>query len=129
MELENKDEKRIVELVSDVIFHKSWKKPSHGICCTCQQCGYTYDDCKCDCVDNINTTLEIINIMQEDGYCVEITFNSGIKVNVGGYVEYYQFFDNPHNNEKSICMGVCLTALAAKGIFFTMQIEIEDINE
>ena len=22
-------------------------KPTHGPCCTCQKCGYSFDDCKC----------------------------------------------------------------------------------
>lgn len=24
-----------------------WRKPSHGPCCTCQDCGYAHDDCQC----------------------------------------------------------------------------------
>jgi len=26
----------------------SFIKPGHGPCCTCQTCGYNYDDCVCD---------------------------------------------------------------------------------
>lgn len=26
---------------------KRLKKPGHGPCCTCQQCGLSYDDCGC----------------------------------------------------------------------------------
>ena len=33
------------------------RKPTHGECCTCQDCGYYYDDCVCD--DNrIITTVQ-----------------------------------------------------------------------
>jgi hypothetical protein len=24
-----------------------YKQPGHGPCCTCQTCGYNYDDCVC----------------------------------------------------------------------------------
>ena len=26
----------------------SFKRPTHGSCCTCQTCGWNYDDCRCD---------------------------------------------------------------------------------
>lgn len=26
---------------------KDHKKPGHGSCCTCQNCGYCYDECVC----------------------------------------------------------------------------------
>ena len=27
---------------------KEHRKPTHGSCCTCQECGYFYDDCVCE---------------------------------------------------------------------------------
>jgi len=52
------------------IIEKPWKdyfgsleikpnqKPSHGSCCTCQTCGYDYDNCNC-------TIREIIKFIDE----------------------------------------------------------------
>ena len=40
-----------------VTFEEWWKKtyqrkPTHGPCCTCQDCGQFYEnDCRCDCKD------------------------------------------------------------------------------
>lgn len=33
------------------MFNGKPRKPDHGSCCTCQQCGYFYDDCICHVVD------------------------------------------------------------------------------
>ena len=30
-----------------VLIKKYYRLPTHGICCTCQRCGQSYDDCKC----------------------------------------------------------------------------------
>lgn len=38
-------------------------KPTHGPCCTCQSCGYYYDDCVCthnEIVDTINSLTVIL---------------------------------------------------------------------
>ena len=36
---------------------KSFRKPTHGECCTCQDCGYYHDECVC--LDNeIITTIK-----------------------------------------------------------------------
>lgn len=29
-----------------------WKRPTHGSCCTCQTCGWEYEECKCGYSDN-----------------------------------------------------------------------------
>jgi len=36
-------------------------KPGHGPCCTCQTCGYHYDDCVCD----DNEIIEALNKIPE----------------------------------------------------------------
>ena len=39
--------------------------PGHGICCTCQKCGYNYDDCVCfhnELLDTINEAFNLDNL-------------------------------------------------------------------
>ena len=41
--------KRIAELEGEIAkMKKYFHKPAHGTCCTCQKCGHTYDECRCD---------------------------------------------------------------------------------
>lgn len=53
--------KFLMEETGDLLVHGFKKvefiKPKHGSCCTCQKCGYNYDDCVCwhnEVVDVIN---------------------------------------------------------------------------
>jgi hypothetical protein len=40
---------RIAELEGEIAkMKKYFHKPAHGTCCTCQKCGHTYDECRCD---------------------------------------------------------------------------------
>lgn len=36
-------------------------KPTHGSCCTCQDCGYEYDSCVCE----TNALLEKLNAIEK----------------------------------------------------------------
>ena len=39
----------IAELEAEIAkMKKYFHKPAHGTCCTCQKCGHTYDECRCD---------------------------------------------------------------------------------
>lgn len=31
---------------------KAWRRPTHGMCCTCQLCGWDYDNCQCGYADD-----------------------------------------------------------------------------
>ena len=45
----NKAEARITELEGEIAkMKKYFHKPTHGPCCTCQKCGHSYDECRCD---------------------------------------------------------------------------------
>ena len=45
---------------------KPFRKPTHGSCCTCQYCGYYYDQCACG--DNEIITA-IKNLEKEKTLC------------------------------------------------------------
>lgn len=38
----------ITDILREVLGPERHTKPGHGICCTCQECGFHYDDCECD---------------------------------------------------------------------------------
>lgn len=40
-------DKHYEEVIRNIV-KNDIKKPTHGICCTCQYCGYDYDDCRCE---------------------------------------------------------------------------------
>lgn len=31
---------------------RPWSRPTHGACCTCQTCGWDYDNCQCGYADH-----------------------------------------------------------------------------
>lgn len=39
------------------------KKPTHGTCCTCQDCGYGHDDYECECPRN-RTIEEVLELLK-----------------------------------------------------------------
>ena len=41
---------------------KEKKKPDHGSCCTCQNCGYNYDNCICNHNEHLKAIKEIFEI-------------------------------------------------------------------
>ena len=48
-EARNNLETYIAELEGEIAkMKKYFHKPAHGTCCTCQKCGHTYDECRCD---------------------------------------------------------------------------------
>jgi len=39
--------KEIDAMIAEKIFGEKFIKPTHGTCCTCQTCGWDYDNCIC----------------------------------------------------------------------------------
>lgn len=37
------------------------RKPTHGTCCTCQDCGQSHDDCNCTEIEIINNLISILS--------------------------------------------------------------------
>ena len=44
-----------------------YHKPGHGSCCTCQSCGEHYDDCNCDCPDDLDACHAAEERLREKG--------------------------------------------------------------
>lgn len=41
---------------------KTTRKPTHGVCCTCQKCGWSHDDCICEHNFRLNKLMEILEL-------------------------------------------------------------------
>jgi Lar family restriction alleviation protein len=52
---------------------KYFRKPTHGACCTCQKCGHSYDECRCDLdetvdeLENANKRIAMLEATVEVG--------------------------------------------------------------
>ncbi len=58
--------KELDALISDEIFSKPFRKPTHGPCCTCQVCGYANDwDCQCGFSESNSRAWEIVDKLDE----------------------------------------------------------------
>lgn len=52
-------------LVSETIFGVPFVTPGHGTCCTCQDCGYAYEECKCGYVTSIGMAWEVLEWLRD----------------------------------------------------------------
>jgi hypothetical protein len=50
-----------------ILMGKPWKKPTHGTCCICQRCGYSYDDCQCYYSTGFYDAWNVAQKLMEDG--------------------------------------------------------------
>ena len=50
---------------------KPFKTPGHGPCCTCQTCGYDYDDCVCGFSEYFEDAWDLVDIMTNKGIWLE----------------------------------------------------------
>lgn len=75
-------------------------KPSHGSCCTCQVCGYSYEDCNCLAreavkeIDHALTSLkELDRVDRKELFETMEKINKEKLSNLLGYGELYDFVD------------------------------------
>ena len=71
----NDKKEEIDDLEKQVQKWQRIRKPEHGTCCTCQRCGESYDDCRCD-IDELADELadkdkEIADLKQTVSEVVE----------------------------------------------------------
>lgn len=58
-----------------------FRKPTHGTCCTCQVCGWDYDNCQCDYSADIAAAWEVeehikeLGLTTRYGYCLNRIIN------------------------------------------------------
>jgi pentatricopeptide repeat protein len=51
---------------------KPFRKPTHGSCCTCQTCGWDYDNCQCGYSEYIEKAWRVVEKMRERGLYITV---------------------------------------------------------
>lgn len=55
---------------------KAWTRPTHGRCCTCQDCGWDHDNCQCGYSENEDKAIlledEIDRRGLQEQYCIAL---------------------------------------------------------
>ncbi len=61
-----------------------FRKPTHGRCCTCQNCGRDYDSCGDSCYfdEDISAAWPIVEKLRDRGWSVELYTDSQIPARV-----------------------------------------------
>ena len=62
---ELKPGKELDALVAEIM-GRPFRKPTHGSCCTCQTCGYHYDDCQCGYSEDELMALAVYDTIKSD---------------------------------------------------------------
>jgi len=74
--------KEIDAMIAEKIFGWKFIKPTHGTCCTCQTCGYNYDDCICGYSINLEKSWEVIEAFMYGKYPSKYATNCEITLHI-----------------------------------------------
>lgn len=74
--------KEIDALVAEKMFGFKFIKPTHGSCCTCQTCGYDYDNCICGYSEYLEKAWEIIERFQYGKYPSKFPTNCKMTISI-----------------------------------------------
>lgn len=86
--------KEIDALIAEKLFGFSFRKPTHGTCCTCQTCGWDYENCICGYSQYLEKTWDVIEAFQFGKYPSKYATNCEISITIN---------ENEKENEKYIC--------------------------
>lgn len=102
-------------IIAEKIFKMPFRKPTHGPCCTCQTCGWDFDNCQCGYGKCIEMTWRIVKELRKKNIKLVLFENqSGNE-----YHNYYAYLGKSHplGQEPWIISGetveeaICLAAL------------------
>jgi len=88
MEISEMKAGRELDALVAELMGKPFRKPTHGTCCTCQVCGWDYDNCQCNYGEFIDKALLVVEKMRNmpgfveiihDGMMWVVTFENGHK--------------------------------------------------
>jgi len=94
-------------LVAEHIFKTPFQKPGHGPCCTCQTCGWSFDDCQCGYSESRDMAWEILEKFAY--YELKKLF---LRYNV--YIENNDNIRSGHSQENTAPLAICKAALLAQ---------------
>ncbi len=61
-------------LVAEKVMGEPFREPTHGVCCTCQTCGFPHDECRCGYSYDIEMAWRVVDKMTSQtgwGCCLE----------------------------------------------------------
>lgn len=102
--------KEIDKMVAENIFGKKFIKPTHGTCCTCQVCGWDYDNCLCGWSIQLEKAWQVLEKMGNSFFIDSTAPDLGISVKIfkGKGFENYEATDDTFE------LAACKAALLAK---------------
>ena len=61
---------------------KPWTKPTHGRCCTCQDCGWDHDNCQCGYLDNSEKSQLLEDEIERRGIAQQRAYALALRIEV-----------------------------------------------
>lgn len=101
-------------LVADLVLETPFRKPTHGTCCTCQVCGYGYDDCLCGLSEDLDMAWLVV---EKTRPLWRITLDIERKTTTCDFDDYARTYTA---RSRSTPLAICQAALLAT---------MEDTNE
>jgi hypothetical protein len=105
-----KSGKEIDEMISDRVFGEKFRKPTHGTCCTCQTCGWDYDNCLCGWSTETEKAWDVLEKMGDSFIVDHSAPDFGITVTIFNG----KGFENSKATADTFELAVCKAALIAK---------------
>ena len=99
-------------LVAEKVMGRPWVKPTHGSCCTCQDCGHDKDHCACGYSEDIASAFEVVEKLTQVntnhsrfGECELMCSDNYWQVRFQGQNEW--------TGADTVPLAICLAALKA----------------
>ena len=112
--MDNLEASRELDALVAELMGKPFRKPTHGSCCTCQVCGWDYDNCQCGYGEFIDKAWQVVEKMQEIGHTVTMFSSFGEWVCQLGTTKKITWETEVVANTAPL--AICLAALKAKGV-------------
>ena len=65
--LEMKPGEELDAMVAESVMDRPNRKPRHGSCCTCQRCGWDYDNCQCNYSQFLEDAWKVVDKILSKG--------------------------------------------------------------
>lgn len=104
--------KEIDAMIAEKVFGLKFTKPTHGTCCTCQICGWNYDDCICGWSTNLEKAWEVLEKMG-DSFSIDNTApETGISVRIFRGKGFQNYEATADTFELAVCRCALLAILS-----------------
>ena len=119
-------------LVAEKVMGTPFRKPSHGTCCSCQDCGHFYDECLCGFTTTPNGMMAVMEKMSANGFAWYLYGDHPDRIQA----EFMHSHDGRYGvaDTRLAPEAVCIAALIALGYleevspFHVEKIDVETLN-